>query len=75
MNQLWPVDFTEFQIRGYGTYYSMNVLDYFSRYVLACLIRQSHTAEDMIGALEMAKNEAIMVLGSRSIQNHLTVKD
>jgi transposase InsO family protein len=63
INQLWQVDFTEFQIRDYGTYYSTNVLDYFSRYVLACLIRDSHTAEDLIEALEMAKREAISILG------------
>jgi len=63
INQLWQVDFTEFQIRDYGTYYSTNVLDYFSRYVLACLIRDSHTAEDLIEALEMAKREAISLLG------------
>lgn len=33
INQLWQVDFTEFEIPEYGTYYSTNVLDYFSRYV------------------------------------------
>ena len=63
INQLWQVDFTEFEIKDYGTYYSTNVLDYFSRYVLACLIRASHTAEDLIEALEMAKREAISILG------------
>ena len=65
INQLWQVDFIEFQIPGYGTYYSTNVLDYLSRYVLACLIRQSHTAEDLIDALEMAKGEAVRVLGEK----------
>jgi len=63
INQLWQVDFTEFQIPEYGTYYSTNVLDYFSRYVLACLIRASHTAEDLIDAIEMAKREAQSILG------------
>jgi transposase InsO family protein len=63
INQLWQVDFTEFQISEYGTYYSTNVLDYFSRYVLACLIRASHTTDDLIDALEMAKREAISILG------------
>ena len=63
INQLWQVDFTEFQIPEYGTYYSTNVLDYFSRYVLACLIRASHTAEDLIEAIEMAKREAVSILG------------
>ncbi|MEK7713003.1 MAG: IS3 family transposase [Nitrospirota bacterium] len=62
INQLWQVDFTEFQIPEYGTYYSTNVLDYFSRYVLACLIRASHTADDLIDAIEMAKREAISIL-------------
>lgn len=64
INQLWQVDFTEFQIPEYGTYYSTNVLDYFSRYVLACLVRQSHTAEDLIAAIQMAKQEAVRVLGN-----------
>ena len=63
INQLWHIDFTEFQIPEYGTYYSTNAQDYFSRYALACLIRQSHTAEDLIETLEMAKREAVSVLG------------
>lgn len=63
IKQLWQVDFTEFEIRDYGTCYSTNVLDYFSRYVLACLIRASHTAEDLIEALEMAEREAVRILG------------
>ena len=63
INQLWQVDFTEFQIPEYGTYYSTNVLDYFSRYVLACLIRASHTADDLMDAIEMAKQEAQSILG------------
>ena len=61
INQLWQVDFTEFQIPEYGTYYSTNVLDY-SRYVLACLIRASHTADDLMDAIEMAKQEAQSIL-------------
>ncbi len=63
INQLWQVDFTEFQIPDYGTYYSTNVLDYYSRYVLACLIRGSHTAEDLKDAIDMAKRESVRVLG------------
>ena len=63
INQLWQVDFTEFQIPGYGTYYSTNILDYYSRYVLACLIRDSHTTDELIDALEMAKAEAFRVVG------------
>jgi transposase InsO family protein len=63
INQLWQVDFTEFQILGYGTYYSTNILDYYSRYVLACLIRDSHTADELISAIEMAQAEAVRVLG------------
>ena len=63
INQLWQVDFTEFQIPGYGTYYSTNILDYYSRYVLACLIWDSHTSDELIAALEIAKAEAIRVLG------------
>lgn len=63
INQLWQVDFTEFEIKDYGTYYSTNVVDYFSRYVLACLIRQSHTAEDLIDAVEQARREAVSILG------------
>ncbi len=78
INQLWQMDFTEFQIPEYGTYYSTNVLDYFSRYVLACLIRASHTAEGLIDALEMAKREAQGILGmlerfnrARSIKGYI----
>ena len=63
INQLWQVDFTEFQISGYGTYYATNILDYYSRYVLACLIRDSHTTDELIAALERAKAEAVRVLG------------
>jgi len=63
INQLWQADFTEFEIPGYGTYYSTNVLDYFSRFVLTCLVRPSHTADDLIMALELAQREAINILG------------
>ena len=32
------------------------------RYVLACLIRASHTADDLMDAIEMAKQEAQSIL-------------
>ena len=71
INQLWQVDFTEFQIPRYGTYYATNILDYYSRYVLACLIRDSHTTYELIAALEMAKAEAVRVLGENCYPEEL----
>jgi len=63
INQLWQADFTEFEIPGYGTYYSTNVVDYYSRFVLISLVRPSHTADDLKTALELAQEEAKRILG------------
>ena len=63
INQLWQADFTEVELKGYGTYYSTNVVDYFSRYALVCYLSPSHTAEDLKGALNRAIFEAGRILG------------
>lgn len=55
INELWQVDFTQFEIRGFGFCYATNVMDYYSRYCLVSLIRPQHTAEELIWALEKAK--------------------
>lgn len=63
INELWQVDFTQFEITGFGFYYATNVMDYYSRYCLASLIRPQHTADELIQALEKAKQESIRLLG------------
>lgn len=63
INQLWQMDFTEFEISGYGTYYATNVKDYYSRFVLATLVRPSHTADELKDGLDLAQQEAMKVLG------------
>ncbi len=53
-NELWQVGITYVDIPGYGTYYCINVVDYYSRYVLATKLSDTHRIADVIEALELA---------------------
>jgi len=57
-NQLWQVDLTQVPISDYGVYWVTSVVDYYSRYVLTCHFSPTHTAQDVIEALEKALEEA-----------------
>ncbi|MGB5931461.1 MAG: IS3 family transposase [Anaerolineae bacterium] len=64
LNQLWQLDITYLWIELYGFHYAITVIDYFSRYVLTTLFSESHTTQDVVRALEKAREEAIKIHGS-----------
>ena len=57
-NELWQSDVTYLHIPGHGWWYAVTVIDYYSRYLLACYFTPSYTAWDVIGALDAARAEA-----------------
>jgi transposase InsO family protein len=57
-NQLWQMDVTYVHIAGYGWWYAVTVIDYYSRYLLAAKLVSSYCAHEVIKALEEAREEA-----------------
>lgn len=57
-NELWQMDVTYVHIPGYGWWYAVTVIDYYSRYLLACRLTFSYCASEVIAALKEAKAEA-----------------
>jgi len=53
-NQLWQTDFTYLKVIGWGWHYLSSVLDDFSRYIIACKLCTSMTAEDVTVTLDLA---------------------
>ena len=64
-NQLFQTDVTYINIPGHGWWYAVTVIDYFSRYLLACHLTPSYSARDCIDALDLALGEAQMITGQR----------
>ena len=65
-NQLWQADVTYVHIPGHGWWYAVTVIDYFSRYLLACHFTPSYRAADCCEALKVAKAEAERLCGKLS---------
>lgn len=57
-NELWQSDVTYLHIPGHGWWYAVTVIDYYSRYLLACYFTPSYTARDVSAALDVARAEA-----------------
>lgn len=57
-NDLWQMDVTYVHIPGYGWWYAVTVIDYYSRYLLACHLTSSYSAVEVIRALGLAREEA-----------------
>jgi len=57
-NDLWQADVTYIHIPGYGWWYAVTVIDYYSRYLLACHLTPSYSAVDVVAALKLAQAEA-----------------
>lgn len=64
-NQLFQTDVTYINIPGHGWWYAVTVIDYFSRYLLACHLTPSYRAADCVKALDIALDEAERLTGSR----------
>ena len=57
-NELWQADVTYLHIPGHGWWYAVTVIDYYSRYLLACHFTPSYRAQDVTAALNVARAEA-----------------
>ncbi len=62
-NDLWQMDVTYIHIPGHGWWYAVTVIDYYSRYLLACHLTSSYCAAEAIHALETARQEAERIGG------------
>ena len=49
-NDLWQTDVTYIHIPGFGWWYAVTVIDYYSRYLLACHLTNSYSAGEAIQA-------------------------
>jgi len=57
-NDLWQMDVTYIHIPGYGWWYAVTVIDYYSRYLLACHLTSSYSAVETAHGLKLARQEA-----------------
>jgi putative transposase len=62
-NDLWQADVTYLHIPGHGWWYAVTVIDYYSRYLLACHFTPSYSARDVAFALDLARAEAERIHG------------
>ncbi len=62
-NELWQMDVTYIYLPGYGWHYAITVIDYYSRYLLACYLTTSYSAIEAIYALGLAREEAEQLCG------------
>ena len=62
-NDLWQMDVTYIHIPGYGWWYAVTVIDYYSRYLLACHLTHSYSAQKVTAALQLARQEAERIHG------------
>ena len=56
-NELWQTDFTYLQVVGWGWYYLSTVLDDYSRYIIAWMLRTSMHAADVMETLDLARSQ------------------
>ncbi len=54
-NELWQTDFTYLQVVSWGWYYLSTVLDDYSRYIVAWLLRTSMQTSDVTETLDLAR--------------------
>jgi len=64
VNQLWQMDVTYVHIPGFGWWYAVTLIDYFSRYLLAIRLCDSFRAEEINEALSEGRREAERIHGS-----------
>lgn len=57
-NELWQADVTYVHIPGFGWWYAVTVIDYFSRYLLALHLSPSNDAAAVTVAIDQALDEA-----------------
>jgi transposase InsO family protein len=62
-NDLWQIDVTYIHIPGYGWWYAVTVIDYFSRYLMAAYLTDSYSAQAATAALAQARSEPERIHG------------
>ncbi len=62
-NELWQMDVTYIHIPGFGWWYAVTVIDYYSRYLLAAYLTPSCSAPAATEALALARQEAERLCG------------
>lgn len=62
-NELWQMDVTYVHIPGFGWWYAVTVIDYYSRYLLAAHLTPSYSAMAATEALALARREAERLCG------------
>ena len=62
-NDLWQMDVTYIHVPGFGWWYAVTVIDYYSRYLLALRFTPSYSAIEVIAALKTAREEAERIHG------------
>ena len=65
-NDLWQMDVTYIHVPGHGWHYAVTVIDYYSRYLLACHLTNSYSALEVSHALSEARREAERLHGPLS---------
>ena len=70
-NDLWQMDVTYIHIAGYGWWYAVTVIDYYSRYLLALRLTWSYSAAEVIEALDAARAKAESIHGPLARQPFL----
>lgn len=70
-DDLWQMDVTYIHIPGYGWWYAVTVIDYYSRYLLAAYLTDSYSAAEAICALGLARAEAERLRGPLTKQPFL----
>jgi putative transposase len=65
-NELWQMDVTYIHIPGYGWWYAITVIDYYSRYLLGCHLTSSYSAMEVTHGLKLARAEAERICGPLS---------
>lgn len=62
-NDLWQADVTYIHIPGHGWWYAVTVIDYYSRYLLACHLTPSYSAQAINTAVDLARAQAEALSG------------
>ena len=70
-NDLWQTDVTYIHIPTYGWYYAVTVIDYYSRYLLACYLTHSYSAAETVHGLRLAREHAERLRGPLTKQPFL----
>lgn len=67
-NQVWQMDITYIFVDGYGFYYLISVVDYWSRFLLSSYFTDSYRSAEVIRSLELAREHAERLHGPLTSQ-------